>query len=97
MSDLKETTINYIGGDKTFTMFSSEQKWVNKIRNFTEKDSKQYSPDVHITYENDDGSLMAEIPLKWLKVSPPKKVSEEFKKAAGERMRQYQADKNTDK
>lgn len=37
--------------------------------------------------ENKDGSIVAHVPIKWVKVSPTKQMSEEQKIAAGERMR----------
>lgn len=40
--------------------------------------------DVH---ENMDGSIVAHVPVKWVKISPPRNVSEEQAKAAGERLK----------
>lgn len=43
--------------------------------------------------ENKDGSIVAHVPIKWVKVSPPKQMSEEQKIAAGERMRKMHENK----
>ena len=90
MSDLKETTTNTINGDKYFTMSSSEQKWINKINKLHDK----FPDEVKITNVDPDGTIMAEIPITYFKVSHPKIMSEASKIAAGERMRNYQASKN---
>lgn len=45
-------------------------------------------------YENKDGSIVAHVPTKWVKVSPPRNVSEEQAKAAGERLRKMRENKN---
>lgn len=47
--------------------------------------------DIHV---NKDGSILAHVPTNWVKVSPPKQMSEEQKIAAGERMRKYHENKN---
>ena len=89
MSDLKETTTNTIGGDKTFTMSSSEQKWINKINKLHD----QYPNEVTITNVDPDGTIMAEIPLTYFKISHPKVMSEENKQKASNRFKQMWADK----
>lgn len=43
--------------------------------------------DCKIVVENPDGSILAHVPINWIKVSPPKKMSEENKIKAAERMR----------
>lgn len=44
--------------------------------------------DVKIIKENDDGSLFAHVPVNYIKISPPRQVSEEQKEAARERFKQ---------
>lgn len=54
----------------------------------------QERPDeVKIMAENKDGSAFFHIPISYVKVSPPRKVSEEQKKAAGERLRKMWEEK----
>ena len=43
--------------------------------------------EVKVMAVNNDGSAFFHIPISYVKVSPPRKVSEEQKKAAGERFR----------
>lgn len=48
----------------------------------------QERPDeVKLIVENDDGSAFFHIPVNYVKVSPPRKVSDEQKEAAGERFK----------
>ena len=54
----------------------------------------QERPDeVKLMTENKDGSAFFHIPISYVKVSPPRKVSEEQKKAAGERFRRMWEEK----
>lgn len=54
----------------------------------------QERPDeVKLMAENKDGSAFFHIPISYVKVSPPRKVSEEQKKAAGERLRRMWEEK----
>ena len=42
---------------------------------------------------NQDGSAFIKVPVNWVKISPPRKVSEEQREAAGERFRKMWEDK----
>ena len=54
----------------------------------------QERPDeVKLMAENKDGSAFFHLPISYVKVSPPRKVSEEQKKAAGERFRRMWEEK----
>lgn len=54
---------------------------------------KQNPDDVKILAENTDGSLFVHIPVSYVKISPPRKVSDEQKEAASERFKQMWRDK----
>lgn len=49
--------------------------------------SQEKPDDVKLMAENKDGSAFFHIPVSYIKVSPPRKVSEEQREAAGERFR----------
>lgn len=95
----RETTIQAIADEKTFTFYSSESKWINKIT----KLSKEHPEEVKITntYKSDDGfnSITAEIPKNYLKISHPRKVNmtEERKKELAERMSKARKAKSKEK
>ncbi len=50
--------------------------------------AKENPNEVKIIVENNDGSIYAHIPINYVKISPPRKVSEEQREAAGERFKQ---------
>ena len=49
--------------------------------------------EVKLIAENEDGSAFFHIPINYIKVSPPRKVSEEQREAAGERFRKMWEEK----
>lgn len=57
----------------------------------------QERPDeVKLMAENKDGSAFYHIPISYVKVSPPRKVSEAQREAAGERFRRMWEEKKGD-
>lgn len=58
--------------------------------------ASQKPNEVKIIVENEDGSLFAHIPVSYIKISPPKKISEEQREAASERFKQMWKDKQED-
>lgn len=81
----RDNTVEWYTGQTIVTVTASQRKYVNKIKRLSEK-----RPDeVKITKQNIDGSIVAHMPLSYIKISPPKKVSAEQR----ERMR-LQAQKN---
>ena len=89
VNDTYELTTTYIKGDSTFGVFTSIPKWINKITKLAE----QYPDEVKITYTNDDGTINAELPITYLKMSHPKKMSAEQKEKASLRFQKMWADK----
>lgn len=61
----------------------------SKLMRLAEKNPK----DVKILVVNKDGSIFAHIPMNYVRISPPRQVSEEQKKAASERFKQMWKDK----
>ena len=49
--------------------------------------------EVKVIAENEDGSAYFHIPISYIKLSPPRKGSEEQRKAAGERFRRMWEEK----
>jgi hypothetical protein len=86
MADLKETCVSYVGEDATATFCSSETRWINRIL----KLHTQHPNEVKIIYHPEDnhGMLYAELPKKWLKISPPRQMNytDEQKAAMAERL-----------
>lgn len=55
--------------------------------------AKERPDEVKLIVENDDGSAFFRIPVNYVKVSPPRKVSDEQKEAAGERFKKMWEEK----
>lgn len=55
--------------------------------------AQKHPEEVKIIKENEDGSLFAHIPVSYVKISPPKQMSEEQREAASERFKQMWNDK----
>lgn len=86
MSDnVNENVIEFLRDSKTATVTFCQGRYVSKIKKLAE----EYPEDVQITYENPDGSIVAHVPTKWVKVSAPRKISEEQREMFAERLAQY--------
>ena len=89
--DIRETALNSYAKGTTCQLFSEERKWINKALRLAEK----YPDEVKLlTYDPEYGSILIEAPIKWMKFSPTKKVSEEQRKAASERFKNIRKNNN---
>ena len=79
-----ENVIEFLNNKDTITVSFCMKKWINKIKRLHKKNPDE----VKIIAENKDGSICAHLPVKYLKISPPKKVSEKQRQAASERFKQ---------
>lgn len=79
----QETIINISPNQVSVTasVYSSLQSHINKLWKLHE----QYPDDVKIIRDDKYGTEF-EVPRKWIKVKPPRKVSEEQRLAAAERL-----------
>ena len=80
-----ENAIEFLRNTKTATVSFSQGKYISKIKKYAEA----FPDDVKIVAENTDGSIVAYVPVKWIKISPPRQISEEQKEAARERLSKY--------
>ena len=78
-----ENCVEFLNNQKTMTVSFCSQKWITKIK----KLSQSNPDDVEIIAENKDGSICAKLPIKYLKISVPRKVSDEQKQKASERFK----------
>ena len=58
--------------------------------------ARERPEEVKLKAENKDGSAFFHVPVSYIKVSPPRKVSEEQAKSAGERFRKMWEKKKGD-
>ena len=61
-----ENMIEFIAGAKTATVTFTNQKHINRIKAIY----KDRSDEFRYFVENDDGSVCAKIPLRWVKLNP---------------------------
>lgn len=78
-----EITIEWIKGQKVATISAySNSRIKGKLLKLAESNADEV--DVHV---NEDGSCVGHVPISYVKVSPPRKISEEQRLASAERMR----------
>lgn len=82
--NMNENCIEFLKNSSVATVTFSQGKYISKIRKLAEK----FPDDCQITYENEDGSIVAHIPVKWIKINNPQRVmTEEERKRASERFK----------
>lgn len=87
---MNEFAIEWVKGAKyAGVTVPSGTAWKSKLL----KLSKQNPDDVKIIAENSDGSIFAHILVIYVKISPPRQVSEEQREAASERFKKMWEDK----
>lgn len=72
-------------GEKTATISTTHRKYINKLKKLYENNKDEFTYFV----ENKDGSICAKIPLNWVKISPPRQMSDEQRQLASERFRRF--------
>lgn len=83
-NNVNEIAINFVRGDKVASVTAASATRLNsKIKKLAE----EFPEDVQILAVNEDGSVFAHVPVKWVKISAPRKISEEQRVAAAERLR----------
>ena len=79
----QENVIEWVRGDKEVTVtFPSSTKFNNTVRKLAEK----YPDEVKIVAINKDGSIVAHLPLNYVKISHPRVLTDEQKQAAADRL-----------
>lgn len=81
-SDCLENGIEFIKDAKVATAQFSQGRYKSRIKKLAEK----YPEECKILAENKDGTLLAHIPVEWVKIIPPRQLSEEQKKEIAERL-----------
>ena len=82
--NMNENVLEWLKNEPIATVTFSQGKYITKIR----KLAKRFPDECQITHENHDGSIVAHIPVKWIKISnPQREMTEEEKKLAAERIR----------
>ena len=82
----QENMIEFISGSRTCTVTFTNQKHINRMKKIYEERKEDFKYFI----VNNDGSVCAKIPLKWLKINPGSKtgrvLTDEQKEAARTRL-----------
>lgn len=89
---MRENCIEWLNGQDRVTVTLSQGKYINKVKKLAEKHEG-----VEIVKENTDGTLLAHLPLKFIKISAPKQMTEEQKERARERFNTMQKERGLSK
>lgn len=81
-----ETAVSYCGGGRLY-FSSNERRWITHIRKMQAQHPEQVV--IIAQPEHNDGCIYASLPSRWLKLSPPRTMSEENRAASAERMRLF--------
>ena len=97
---MNENVIEFLRDQKTATVTFCQKKFINKIKDLADK----FPDECRILKENEDGSIVAHIPVKWIKVNNPQRkprdLSDEEREVLRNRMklaRQKRKEKLMDK
>ena len=95
MSDNNENVIEFLKNQQTATVCFSQQRFVNRITEL----AKNYPQVCVIKDINNDGSIVAHIPVEWVKIRPPRQMTEEQRVELADRINrvrcEYQASKES--
>lgn len=84
-NNMRENCIYWIQGDQTVTVnFYGNNRYASKIRKLAE----EHPDDVKIMSDKDQ-VVVATVPIKYIKVSPPRQVTDEQRERARETARKY--------
>lgn len=79
-----ENSVEFLTGDKTAAVSVTNRRFVNRLQKLF-NDGEHGQEMLRFT-ENADGSLYCVIPLSWVRISPPRKMSEEQKQEQAARL-----------
>ena len=94
LMDSNENCIEFLTGQQTATVTFNSRRHITRIKRLygDRKDDFTYFR------ENEDGSICAKIPLKWIKINPgsktPRLLTEEQKEELRERMKRARSEKS---
>lgn len=86
-NDSIENAIEWLKDKKTATVSLTQGRTISRIKKF----SQSHPDECKIIAENKDGSICARIPVSWVKLTPPRSVTEVQKEAARQNMKDLRA------
>lgn len=85
MWDVRENVIEFLLNQKVMAVTLTQRKLANRVKEYAEK----YPEEVRIVKENDDGSIFAKLPTRYLRIVRPSEgriMTEEEKEASRKRL-----------
>lgn len=79
MELIRETVFEHEEGREKATITAAEQWSVNLLKKLAEEFPEQVD-----IYVNKDGSIFGHVPWKWMKLTPPRRISDELRKKLSE-------------
>lgn len=77
-----ENVIEWVKDQKTATLTLSQRRVISRVKKLAES-----HPDhCQLVAENKDGSICAHIPVNWIRINPPRELSEEQRQQIVERL-----------
>ena len=92
MDDLRENVIEFLQNEKIATVTFTQGRYITRIKNL----AKEKPDECQITRTNRDGSIVAHIPVSWVRIKPNMELSDERREELSERMRQLRAEQLAD-
>lgn len=86
MDSMNENVIEFLRGQKIATVTVCSQ---TKLNTRIKKLSKERPEECQIEHKNQDGSIVAHIPTKWIKINPTRVLSEEEKQKLRDRAAKF--------
>ena len=84
MADERENAIEWINGQNRVTVTLSQGRYISKVKKLAMK----FPDEVQIVKENEDGTLLAHIPLNYIKINRANRdLTEEEREELAERAR----------
>lgn len=71
MKELHDNVIEFFSEEKTATLSLHSKKYIKRIKKIAEGRSEEVE-----IIENHDGTICARIPVTWIKISPPRQMSD---------------------
>lgn len=77
-----ENCIEWVKDQQQATLSLSQRRTITRVKKLAEK----YPEQCQIVAENRDGSICAHVPVSWIKINPPMKLTEEQRMKRAESM-----------
>lgn len=83
MDRCMENVIEFIENERRATVTFSQGRFKSRIR----KLAAEHPEECQVVKENKDGSLLAHIPVSWIKINPTRQLSDEQRNELAERIK----------